>query len=162
MPSHLARACSWSLQKGIDGSAFRGMIDVARAAAAAARRTAVGAAAAEEEPETAAEEEAAAAEEERQRPAPGAEAEAAAGAAAEEAGFLHSLCNFVANWRRRVAPRRRIAMVKEEELVDVLWEAQVVFQKKDLYSNWFEKSWQKETALFSVVSTGSRRIALYG
>ncbi len=133
MPSNLARACSRSLQKGIDGSAFRGMIDAARAAAAAARRTAVGAAGTEPEPETTAEEEAAATAEETPRPAAEEEAaaEVAAGTAAEEAGFLHSWCNFVANWRRRAAPRRRRAMVEEEELVDVLWRAQVVYQKKD-------------------------------
>ena len=72
----------------------------------------------EAEPRIVAEDEAAAATE--KRPGAPAEAGAEAEAEAEEAGLLHFLCSFVANWRRRVAPQRRKAMVEVEELVNVL------------------------------------------
>ena len=70
----------------------------------------------EAEPRIVAEDEAAAATEKR----PGVPVEAGAEAEAEEAGLLHFLCSFVANWRRREAPQRRKAMVEVEELVNVL------------------------------------------
>jgi hypothetical protein len=142
MPSIAARAYSSSLQKGIAGSTFRGMMVAVRAAAAAARRTEAGARVVEEvvagaeagaaEPKTSAEDEAAAATANRpEEAATGEGAGEAAGEAAteaepeeeteaeeaaEEAGFLASLCSFDASRRKREAPKRRKAMVEEERV----------------------------------------------
>jgi hypothetical protein len=120
MPSNLARAYSSSLQKRIDGSAFRGMIAAAGEAAAAAE----------------------------------AEEEAKAEAAAEEAGLLHTLCNFVARWRRRAAPGRNKRHRGGGRGGKCALTGTSGISGEWYQSNWFEKSLQEKTACSSVVSTG--------
>jgi hypothetical protein len=164
IPSNLARAYSLSLQKGIAGNAFLGMIPVARPAAAAERRVVVvvvvtvTAEPRAAEPEAAAEDEGATAAAERPETAAG---EATATAAAAEAEGAGCLCNFVARRRMRAAPQSRSAMV-EEELVDVPWRAQAVFQKNGGNVIGLRRAGRRKTVLSIVVSTGfSRTIALW-
>jgi hypothetical protein len=105
IPSTLARTYSLSLQKGVTGTVFRGMMAAARAEAAARRKIVEGAKSSEEMVVLVVMVVAGAAAEGEST------AETKAEAAAEEMGLWQSFCNFVANWRRKEAPRRGNAMV---------------------------------------------------